>query len=475
MVLSRNFFKQILPNAVFINDERFFAQNEIVGFYVDSRSPKKGEIFVALEGENFDGHDFLQQALQNGACGLLIKKEKEKKLKDVSRELLDKKLVFLVDDPLQALIQLAKNWRQKFEYPVIGITGSLGKTTTKEMVANILDGAKFSAFISFKNQNTIIGLSLNILNMRLHHKTAVFEIGINKAGEMEEIVDVLRPDIALITGIAHSHTQGLGNLESIAEHKKKIFQHFKESNIGIVNGDQKNLANIYYNHPVIKFGLKIKNQIQARKIKVKKNDDDKLETEFTLKIYSTKKRIALSGNHISIINNALAACSIAHLLGISFNNIVQGLQSFKGFENRFEKRKLKEGKGVIISDCYNANPESMKAAIFAFSQMECKGPKVAVLGDMLELDEKEKFWHCQIGRTLNKIDDLNFLILVGKRAKTIAKTAPLNIGIMYADDWKSAKNILQDFLKKVNKSDSLILTKASRGIGLYKMVKELSI
>jgi UDP-N-acetylmuramoyl-tripeptide--D-alanyl-D-alanine ligase len=330
--------------------------------------------------------------------------------------------------------------------------------------------AKFPAYVSYKNQNTIIGLSLNILNMTCDHKAAIFELGINEVGEMEQLVDVLRPTFGLITYIAHAHTQGLGKIKSVAAEKLKIFTHFAPNNIGAVCGDLPLLSNAYYIHPVIRFGTKTKNQIQARMIKILPDNS----ISFILKIYDKKVRVKLNGNNPGFVNNALAASTLAYLLNVSLSDIIKGLESFKGFDNRFERKKIVDGQGEFISDCYNASPESMKAAILAFEQLKTLNNKIAILGEMKELGESELFWHRQIGRVLGRALSLSYLILVGKNARLMAKNAPINLKIEFADDWMQAKEVLSQILRLNKEKKSLILVKASHSMGLDKIVDELS-
>jgi UDP-N-acetylmuramoyl-tripeptide--D-alanyl-D-alanine ligase len=475
MVLSKHFLEQALPTAICkvfgeLSLNEFLEQKKTLKFGVDSRTVEKDFVFVALEGQKVDGHDFLHQALENGACVLVVKKDKQAILEKISQKLLLNKLVIFVDDTLQALIQLARNWRQKFDYPVVGITGSIGKSSTKKMLESILHAAKFSAYVSYKNQNTIIGLSINILNMSSEHKAAVFELGINDVGEMEQLVDVLRPTLGLITYIAHAHTQGLGKIANVAAEKRKIFTYFAPNNIGAVCGDLPLLAGAYYTHPVIRFGTKTKNQIQARMIKMLPDNS----ISFILKIYDKKIRVNLNGNNPGFVNNALAATTLAHLLNISLSDIVKGLESFKGFDNRFERKKITKGSGEFISDCYNASPESMKAAILAFEQIKTLNNKIAVLGEMKELGESERFWHRQIGRVLGRALSLSHLILVGKNARLMAKSAPITIKIDFVEDWIQAKEVLANILRQNKEKESLVLVKASHSVGLEKIVDDLS-
>ncbi|MCF7800306.1 UDP-N-acetylmuramoyl-tripeptide--D-alanyl-D-alanine ligase [Candidatus Babeliales bacterium] len=469
MSINIYFLRYALPNSEKINDNIFEDKN-IAGINIDSRNIKKDEIFLALNGENFDGHDFLESALDNGAIGLIIEKSKEQKLNKIKKEKLENTLIIKVENSLKALTELAKNYRQRFDYPIIGITGSIGKTSTKEILKNILQNAQIPAYVSFKTQNTSIGLSLNILNLKQDYKMAIFELGINNIGEMDELVDILRPSLAVITRIAIAHAQGLGDITNICREKLKIFKYFKFNNIGFICGDQPQLCNFNYTFPAIKFGIKTKNHVQARKITVLSDS-----LKFILKIYKQNYKITMNINNSGIVNNALAAASVAQFLNIDVNHIISGLQSYTSFENRFEKKVLRQNAGILISDCYNASPESMKMAILAFGKMSCDGPRIAVIGDMLELGEKKIYWHKQLGKMFCKALNVDHVILVGNLAKIAAKTLPVTVKIDFAQNWQSAKNSLENLLQNYPDKKPLVLVKASRGVGLLNLVKELSL
>lgn len=476
MKIDLSFIQESLPKSEFkffgkkeISPKNFLEENKLEQFCVDSRKLKQNSVFVALQGEKVDGHDFIEQALEKGAIVVIAKKDKQGCIKKITSDLLENKLFIFVDDGFDALIILAKNWRQKFNIPVIGITGSIGKTSTKKMLEHILKQAKIPAYISVKNQNTNIGLSLNILNMNSEHRVAVFELGISRAGEMAELADILQPTIAVITKISHSHTLSLGKLEEVAVQKKLIFKNFKTDNVGIICGDDDLLIKSCYRHPVIRFGLKTKNHINARKVEVVDG-----RVNFILKIYSKKQKVRMQTSHVGAVNNALAATAVSSLLNISNENIINGIENFKGFDNRFEEKIILHNRGIFISDCYNANPESMKAAILAFGRIKKSGPKIAILGDMLELGIGEKFWHRQVGRFLARAEDLDFVILVGKNAKLMEKTSPINLKIYCAKDWKQAKEKLCAIFEINKNQKHLVLVKASRGMMLDKIVDQLS-
>lgn len=464
IIFDQSFILSVLPEAKFLGAS--FSNGLESEFAVDSRLTKSGDIFVALKGSSLDGHDFIKDAILNGASGIIINLSKEFILSKIDKKLIQNVSIILVEDTNVALINLASKWRSQFSYPVIGITGSIGKTTTKEILVNILNFAGLNIISSKRNQNTAIGIAINVLKMRPHHQVAIFEMGISKQGEMAYLANIVRPTSAIITTIGHSHMEGLGSLTDIAHEKRDIFKYFKEDNIGIVHGDLPFLANIAYKHPVVKFGYKAINQVQARKIQAYNSS-----ITFVLKLYNNKTNIQLETNHEGPVLNALAAASAAYLLNISSENIIAGIKSYKALPGRFEKKLLKSDLGLLINDCYNSSPESMKASLLAFEKLESKGQKIAVLGDMLELGVSSPFWHRQIGRLLRKVPSLNHVVLVGNLVKSIKSTLPVGLSYEYVDSWQEASVSVKKRLSK----DSVVLVKASNGINLDMLVKELVI
>ncbi len=461
MRLSEHFLKNALPGISFVS-EIFpdFAQ-----FSTDTRTLHQGDIFIALEGPHFDGHNFIDQAVSLGVSGLLIAESKKECLKKVDKAALKKMFVATVSNTKTALIQLATAWRDQFTYPVVGITGSVGKTSTRQQLTSILEHNKTNYVATVGNQNNIIGVALSVLKMRPEHEVAVFELGINKRGEMAQLVALSKPTTALVTGIGHAHMEGLGSIVDIAAEKRDIFSLFKEDNIGIINGDQLLLSNIAYRHPVIKFGSKTTNQVQARKIRIESD-----HTSFILKLYNEKYKIDLESSHLGVVFNTLAAISMAHLLKVPTAIILQAIQKKLIVESRFEQRPLKAGKGLMIDDCYNASPESMKAALLALQKIETKAQKVAVLGDMLELGVNSAFWHRQLGRFLRKVPTLKKVYLVGSLVEWTKKTVPVGLAVEHAATWQDAL----EMVKKDLNEDSVVLVKGSNGIGLGNLVHAMT-
>lgn len=461
MHFNREFIKTSIPEALFHGVD--FPPD--ASFVVDSRDIRPGDLFVALKGAHADGHDYIEEAVNKGAAGLIMKIDQKDRLRKLQAKVKEQLTIVLLPDVTKDIVTLASAWRAQFTYPVIGITGSVGKTTTKEMLAHIVSKSGKRCLASSGNQNTLIGVSLNILKMSSHHDVAIFEMGISKRGEMAGLASLVRPTTAIITAIGHSHMEGLGSINDIANEKRDIFKFFKEDSIGIVNGDQPLLTTISYTHPIIKFGCKMTNQIQARKIQVQG-----AQTHFILKLYKERFRLSIPTNHMGPILNGLAASAAAYVIGIPSSLIIEGLKTIDPVARRFERRPIKAHKGVLIDDSYNASPESMKAALLAFEKIEEKGQKIAVLGDMLELGVNAPFWHRQLGRFLRKVPSLQHVVLVGENVKWAQKTMPSYVTCQVVPNWKQALSALKDKLER----ECVILVKGSRAMELENLVYEIT-
>ncbi len=459
MQLDALFLESVLTSEAIVSKTM---PDELI-FCIDSRTLQQGEIFVALQGQHCDGHDFVLDAVRNGAGGILIKHTHKALLQQLSEAQRAQLLIMVVPDPYEALLALAHAWRETWTKPVVGITGSVGKTSTKELIALITQEAGLHYFVSRANQNTLVSVALNMLQVRDNHDGALFEMATSKPGDIRAMAQLVQPTIAAVTNVGHQHMDEFGSLQDIAFEKRAVFSTFSEHNIGVVHGDQVLLTNVSYKHPVMRVGLKTINQIQARKIQV--NGD---EIHFVLKIYNEKYPVTLTQAHEGRVLNALTATGVAHLLGIDNAIIVRAVQQPFKVPGRFEHCAMKHANGTIINDTYNANPESVKAALLAFEKIVVSPEtrKVIVLGDMRGLGPNAPFWHRQIGRFLRKIPSLHTLILVGTDVVWTKKTAPINLPVTMVETWQEAVTLLDEVVK----DPALVLVKGSRSLHLENVV-----
>jgi UDP-N-acetylmuramoyl-tripeptide--D-alanyl-D-alanine ligase len=381
---------------------------------IDSRSIKKGELFVALEGENFDGHKFVPEALKKGACGAVVKKGfnmgKSK----------NQGLLLEVDDTLKAYQSIAAHNRTKNNARVIAITGSAGKTTTKEMMRSILSAKKVTVVVSEKNFNNHVGVPMTLLKIRENHKIAVLEIGINHINEMDALAAMTNPDIALVTNAGSSHLEFLKNVDTVAHEKMKIADGLKEGGTLIFNFDDLRLLRQSRTRDVktLTYGF-----TESADIYCSSYEDISLsKSRMTVKIMGGRTitfNLKINGRHNAY--NVLAAISAARALKIPVKDIVKGLESFQATDMRSENILLKNDI-VLINDAYNANPDSMEAALTLFKDLKGGKRKFAVLGDMGELGEYAKRAHENVGAIVSKLE-FDLVFFYGDEMKQAAKTA----------------------------------------------------
>jgi UDP-N-acetylmuramoyl-tripeptide--D-alanyl-D-alanine ligase len=462
VTFNEELIRSALPNVTFLGKSFDFI-NPSISF--DTRSLKKGDIFIALSGKQTDGHLFLLDAIERGAIALIISHEKKHLLADIERKILQKLAIVIVQDVKKALIACAFAWRQQFDYSVIGITGSAGKTSAKEKIAHVCRSHGMRIVVSPGNFNTLLGVAITIFSMRDYHDIAIFEMGISQRGEMRELADLVRPSIGIITNIGHQHMDTFGSLQDIAFEKRQIFSFFTEKNIGIIFGNESLLLDVAYPHPVIRFGTKTINHIQARKIK---RYDDIIT--FVLKVYKKKYTILLKSTHEGDIFNALVAVTVGFLLKIPIATVVQAIETPVKVSGRFKSLSLKKYKGVVIDDSYNASPETVKAAFIALDHAHQGTKKIAVLGDMCGLGVDAPFWHRQIGRFLRKISTLDHIILVGNEVQWVKKTLRSNVDVDTVANWREALVVLRENLQ----DDITILVKGSRSMELDNVVELLT-
>lgn len=421
---------------------------------IDSRKVISGGIFIATKGERVDGHDFIAQVAQKEALGVVC--EKAPTDCDIP--------YVLVKDSFQALKDIAAFYRDGFEIPVIGITGSVGKTSTKEFIAGTLS-AKYNVCKTQGNFNNEVGMPLTLLSVRENHEIAVVEMGISDFGEMTRLTSIAKPDTCVITNIGQCHLENLVDRDGVLRAKTEIFQSMNHDGQVYVNGDDDKLCTVNkpWNKVILHYGLNENNEIYATDIvnmglRGSKAKAHVGETSFDI-------HVPLPGIHM--VYNALVSVAIAKEYGLSEEEIIRGVESVKATAGR--SNILTTSKYILIDDCYNANPVSMKAAVDLLSMSDCR--KVAILGDMFELGEKEKDLHFGVGEYA-AANGVECLVCVGELSKSMADGARTNNAELELYYYSTVDECL-DSLKDILKENDSILVKASHGMHFERIVEFL--
>ncbi|MHB8908461.1 MAG: UDP-N-acetylmuramoyl-tripeptide--D-alanyl-D-alanine ligase [Syntrophales bacterium] len=362
------------------------------GISTDTRTLRAGNLFIALPGENFDGHDCLAAAAEKGAAGLLIRTDRLEKLAAGT----DGVPVIGVPDTLRGLGAIAHAWRVRFAIPLVAITGSSGKTTTKEMIAAIASRSR-NILKTEGNLNNLIGLPRTLLDLNAGHDLAIVEMGTNTPGEIARLAAIAAPDIGLITNIGPAHLEGLGSIEAVREEKGALFAVMDGRGTVLINADDPHIAVIAerWRGKRVTFGLTPKADVTARRIETAGAEG----VRFTLVIdgIGIPVRMPVCGTHN--IQNALAAAAAAGALGFDRHAIADGLAVFLPVPGRMEIRQLANGAFIII-DAYNANPASMREALKTLQELRGPGKAFVILADMLELGGEAEALHEGVGAIL---------------------------------------------------------------------------
>lgn len=441
------------------------------GFSIDTRTIQKNNLFFALSGPHFDGHRFVEDAIHKGSGGAVVSQSVFHTKKEAWLAQNRPYFFILVDDPLAALQKLAKWHRKRFSLPVIGITGSNGKTSTKEMTAAILK-QQGTILKTEGNLNNHIGVPLTLLNLATAHTAAVIEMGINQKGEMAELCGIAQPTIALITNIGPAHLEGLGSLEGVAAEKTVLFENLREGGTAIINVDDPFL-NPWKDRLQKKWTFSVQSTRETHETSDITAADIVLEkdtTTFTLRHNRLGESIGISlptpGRHQ--VSNALGAAAVAAALGIPLKTISTGLSQFQPLSRRTEVFKTQ---GVtLLFDAYNANPASVEAALDLLATYPReKGLRVALLGEMFELGDFSAEFHDKIGRQ-TAIRGIDRLIAVGPSAQLIANGARTqgmpDAAISVHSDLSTVAAALAAFVR----SNDILLIKGSRGMKLERIL-----
>lgn len=428
------------------------------GVQTDSRAVKPGDLFVALIGQNFDGHDFIQKAWQQGAKGVVVEKPGVGKLLKGWRHAKPSPLaVVQVPSTLRAYQDLASFHRARFSIPVVAITGSNGKTTTKEMVSRVL-ATRWSVLQTQGNFNNAIGVPKTLLRLNSRHQAAVIEMGVDQVGQTSRLCEMARPTLGVVTNVGPDHLEFYGTMARSAASKAELFPWLPNDGAAILNADDRYFGQFFKQPscPVFSFG-----SADHADVRGTKPVWDGRRTAFHLWLPNrkTSKRTSMRTMGLHNISNALAGAAVGHALGFSPVDIVSGLAKFRPAPMRSEIRR--HGGVIYLYDCYNANPASVKAALDVLVELDPKRRTIAVLGDMLELGPKEIQFHQEIGRYAAR-KHVSHVIACGTFGPMIQKgvrSAQKNMYVMVVKDSIEAG----EFLTTLVKPGDIVLIKASRG------------
>lgn len=417
---------------------------EFKGVTTDSREVQKGDLYIAISGERVNGHSFLKEVFDNGAIAALVSK---------SFDQIDGYQI-LVEDTVSAIGKVSTLWREQFNFPIIGITGSNGKTSTKELLKHILS-AKFDVHATEGNYNTSIGLPLTLLQLTSFHGASILEMGANQPGDIKELCKITNPTHGLITNVAPAHLEGFGSIENIAKTKGALFESLSEG-VSFVNITDNQVSKLKIFGDRVTFGLTPDCDYPA---------DLHHEEDSTITLTINAQEIPTNSTNLSFAKNVIAASAIAQELGLGWDTIIDRIKTFIPPKGRCEVKN--NGKITVIDDTYNANLESTIAAIDYLKAFSGNGQRIFVFGDMLELGDSSIEQHKTIGEKCND-SKIDAVLTFGK--ETIATDGALLI------DYHRHYNHKEDLLKtlsEIAKDGDKVLVKGSRGMKMETIVEML--
>lgn len=435
---------------------------QVESFSTDTRTLRTGDLFIALEGKNHDGHSFVAEALRKGAIGALISKPPFFSPPS-------KCLLIETRDPLEALGSIAHCWRLNHSVPLVAVTGSNGKTTTKDMISSVL-GQRWQVLPSPGNFNNLIGLPLSLLQLRVHHEVTVVELGMNAPGEISRLAQICRPDIGIITNVGPAHLEFLGSVEAVAAAKAELLP-FLDRGLAILNRDDP------YSSPLLTqvqgklltFGLSPEADLWADSLKPQGSKG----IRFVLRCRGGGIPVSLPTPGLYNVYNALAAATVGWAMGMDLNTIARGLEETHLPPMRMELIQLPCG-ARILNDAYNANPASMKVALETFFEVQNGGRAILLLADMLELGPEAKSAHFSVGELVARLSP-DLLITMGELSEEIANGA-IRAGMNpeHVHHFQGYSEVCS-FLSACLGPDAWVFLKGSRGMHLERILEGLKV
>ncbi|MEQ8200144.1 MAG: UDP-N-acetylmuramoyl-tripeptide--D-alanyl-D-alanine ligase [Syntrophomonadaceae bacterium] len=430
----------------------------IEGVSTDSRHYAPGQVFFALKGDKFDGHDYVNDLIKSGATAVVVSRPDKATLGTDSA-------VILVGDTLEALQSLAASYRSQFDIPIVAVTGSVGKTTTKDILAACLS----PVFVTLKtpgNFNNEIGLPLTLLDCEASHQAAVVELAMRASGEITRLASILRPTHAIITNVEPVHLETMGSLENIASAKCEVLEFIPRDKFALINGDNHYLVDAARKYPCVKHTFGYNDDCDVQIIQIERAGPGIM---VSLGLWGQIHDFSFPLPAPQLVANLAAAVGCAFLLGVSPAMIDQGLKSYRTAENRLNIIDLPEG-GAVIDDTYNANPVSMTAAIEICREISGIRRAVAILGDMLELGDYEIEGHLLVGRRAAELN-MDLVVTIGEKAAYIAQGAiEAGLPAQRVMSFKQRDRALEWLKLNVSRRD-VVLFKGSRGMRLEEILQ----
>jgi len=431
----------------------------ITGISIDSRTMKAGELFIAIRGDQFDGHNFISKAVEMGAAGIIVERRWAEANITMMVSIHIPRLT--VENTIHALGHLAKTHRRKYAIPFIAIGGSNGKTTTKEMLKDILSH-KYNVLCTEGNLNNHIGVPQTLFRLKKNHDIAVIEIGTNHPGEIEYLCTVVEPTHGLITNIGREHLEFFGSIEGVAKAEGELFDWLEKHNgTSFVNMDDKNLV-----HRTKRLKKTVRYGFSSRSASIRGTVESfNANGQALLRVKPRAKKtfdiiVGAPGEHNA--QNAFAATAIGLSLKVPHVNIQKALGSFQPASKRMQIHRT--AKVIILNDTYNANPDSTLAALATLHTMVSKGKKIAVLSDMLELGHQAEELHQQIGKSFAQYN-IDILFTVGALSKYIYDAAVVGTKAHFEN-----KTVLTEYLFQTLNDGDIVLIKGSRGMKMEEVV-----
>ena len=442
----------ITNGKLIIGNEEKICEN----FCRDSREVKEEDVYLGIKGENLNGSIYFEEAFKNGAKGAILQDI------EITKDQIEKyqdKFIIIVENTIKAMQQIAKYKRNLYNIPVVAITGSVGKTSTKDMVSSVIS-KQFNTLKTEGNYNNHIGVPLTIFRLK-NEDAMVIEMGMNHLGEISTLSKIANPTVAVITNVGTAHIGNLGSRENILKAKLEILEGLDDKGYIVINNDNDLLHKWYLENKekynIITYGIENESKYMAENIIYNENG-----SRYTLKGTNQKVEVPIGGNHF--VQNSLCAIAVGSIFNIPIEKILKGIDDFELTKKRMDIITL-ENNITVINDCYNANYDSMKAALEYLGNIKEKR-KIAILGDMLELGKYSEELHKNVGKEVlkNKID---ILITVGMDAKYIAKAAQ---GIKQIIVCNSNKEAIEE-INKIKQQNDCILLKASNGMNFGEILE----